>query len=206
MAFENSSFNLWLNASLVSAFGGIYTLVHKTDLSDNPQDFTLYLGSLLSGRQLQASSSPGVANITLTPVDLLQRWSSATSYTAGDKVQPLTSNGFVYRCTVTGVSGGTEPVWPVVTIGTTVVDNTTTWELYSAHHNITEIKLALSSVGLASATAGAALNIGATILGGVASALPIYIRVTNAVTGVSNSTGFEEIGVSISALVETAVS
>lgn|SRR5574340_375026 len=40
----------------------------------------------------------------------------------------------------------------------------------------TEFKLALTSGGLATATAGAALNLSATITGGVANAVPIYTR------------------------------
>lgn len=43
------------------------------------------------------------------------------------------------------------------------------------------IKLALSSAGLASATGGASLNVGATILGGTANAVPVYFRWANAV-------------------------
>jgi hypothetical protein len=43
----------------------------------------------------------------------------------------------------------------------------------------TDIKLALSAAGLDSATAGASLNLGATILGGSANAVPVYYRWAN---------------------------
>ncbi len=206
MAFENSSFNLWLNAELTSAFGGTYTLIHETDLSDNPQDFVLYLGSVLEERQLQAASSPGVANITLTPTDILPQWAVATAYVEGDKVQPISGNGFVYRCTSSGTShASTQPTWPVVTIGSTITDNTCIWELYSAHHPITEIKLGLSHGALASASAGAALNVATTLLGGEANAVAVWIRVTNTVATVANDTGNEELALYINACIETAV-
>jgi len=39
------------------------------------------------------------------------------------------------------------------------------------------VKLALSASGLSSATAGASLNLGATILSGVENAVPVYVRV-----------------------------
>lgn len=206
MAFTGSSFNLWNDTALTSAFSGTLTLVHQTSLSDNPQDFTLYLGSVLTNRQLQAASSPGVDSITLTPTDILPVWAVATAYIVGDKVQPIAGNGFVYKCTVAGTSNATtEPTWPVTTIGTTVTDGTCTWELNSAHHATTEIKLALSSGGLATATAGAALNVATTISGGASNDVAIYIRVTNAVTNVSNNTGNEEIALNINSCIESEV-
>lgn len=50
-----------------------------------------------------------------------------------------------------------------------------------------DVKLALTSGGLASATGGAALNLGAVINGGTANAVPVHIRVTNstATTGLN---------------------
>ncbi len=206
MSFVGSSFSLWNDTLLTDEFNGTFTLVHETDLSDNPQDMVLYLGSVLTDRRLQAASSPGVASITLTPTDILPRWAVATAYVIGDKVQPLISNGFVYKCTVAGTShASVEPTWPVVTIGTTVTDGTCTWELNSAHHATTEIKLALSSIGLASATPGAALSVATTVLGGTSNDVAIYIRVTNAVTNVANNTGNEEIGININSCIESVV-
>lgn len=207
MAFTNSSFSLWNDSALTDEFNGTLTIVHETDLSDNPQDFTLYLGSTLDERQLQAASSPGVANITLTPTDILPEWEAGTSYVEGDKIQPTGGgNGFVYKCTTSGTSHASiEPTWPTVTIGTTVTDNTCVWELNSAHHEPTEIKLALSSGGLGSATGGAALNVATTVTGGSANAVAIYIRITNAVTNVANNTGNPEIGLTLNSCIETEV-
>lgn len=205
MPFSNSSFGFYLDSGLTSAFGGTIALVEKTDLSDNPKDTTLYIGSILSGRQLQASSNPGVDNIVLTPTDTLPNWIASTSYISGQKVQPIAGNGFVYVCTNTGTSGSSAPTWPTSPIGQTVTDGSCVWTLYAVHHPITEMKLALSSGGLASATGGAPLNVATTILGGGTGIIPIYIRITNTVTTVSNSTGNPEIGIAINPCIESSI-
>lgn len=206
MAFSGSSFALWNDSGLTDEFTGTKTLVHETDLSDNPQDFILYIGSTLSERQLQAASSPGVANITLTPTDILPEWVAATVYSEGDKIQPTTPNGFVYKCTVSGTShASVEPTWPVTPLGATVTDNGVTWELSSAHHPATEIKLALSAGGLSGATGGAALNVATTVEGGSGNAVEIHIRVTNTVTNVANNTGNPEIGLVLNSCIETEI-
>ncbi len=207
MSFSGSSFNLFNDAALTSEFSGTLTIVHQTDLSDNPQDFVLYMGSVLEERQLQAASSPGVASITLTPTDILPVWAVATAYIVGNKRQPIAGNGFVYKCTSAGTSNATtEPTWPVTTIGSTVADGTCIWELNSAHHEITEIKLSLTAgSGLTAATPGASLAVATTLPGGEANNIPIYIRVTNAVTNVANNTGNEEIALSINSCIESEV-
>ncbi len=205
MAFAGSSFNLFTDSGLTSAFSGDFAVISKTDLTDNPQTFTLYLGSLLTTRQLQAAASPGTANITFTPTDILPIWVASTAYLSGKKVQPIGGNGFVYVAS-TGTSGSSAPTWPTSPIGATVVDNTITWTLVSAHHATTEIRMALSSGGVAGATAGAALSVGNTILGGSGNAVPIYFSLTNAVTTVANNTGNEEIGININTCIETSAS
>ena len=50
-------------------------------------------------------------------------------------------------------------------------------------HEITEVRLATTLVGLDTATPGAALNLGVEVLGGVGNAAPVYIRTEDA-TGV----------------------
>jgi len=203
MAFAGSSFNLFTDSGLTSAFNGDFQVISKTDLSDNPQLFTLYLGSLLTTRQLQAASSPGVANITFTPADILPIWVTLTAYVVGNKVQPIGGNGFVYTCSTAGTVAASQPSWPTSPIGATVSDGTAIWTLVSAHHATTEIRMALSSGGVAGATAGAALSVGVTVAGGTAGAVPIYLSLTNAVTTVANNTGNEEIGININTCIET---
>ncbi|ABC29682.1 hypothetical protein HCH_02908 [Hahella chejuensis KCTC 2396] len=55
-------------------------------------------------------------------------------------------------------------------------------------HEATEVKLALSSGGLDSATAGASLNLGTQLLSGVANALPVHVRVQDATATLGVST------------------
>lgn len=55
-------------------------------------------------------------------------------------------------------------------------------------HEATEIKLAASSAGLDTASAGAALSLGTSLTSGLSGAREIHIRVTNAVTTASVST------------------
>lgn len=57
-------------------------------------------------------------------------WLATTAYVLGDWVEPTTPNGFVYKCTAAGTSGGSEPTWPT-TEGGTVVDGTVTWTCYA---------------------------------------------------------------------------
>ena len=202
MAFPGSTFGLFLDAALTQAFSGILSVVHFTNLSDNPQDFVLYLGSLGTSRELKAASNPGVDNVVIAPTDTSSIWIASTAYTVGKIVKPTANNGFIYKCTTAGTSGATQPTWPIVGIGSTVVDGTAVWALYAPHHLSTEIKLALTAGGLPAATGGAALALSPTILSGVAEAKQIHIRITNAVQTVSNNAGNAEIGINMNAAIE----
>lgn len=66
----------------------------------------------------------------------------------------------------------------------------------------TEVKLALSSGGLATATAGAALSLSHTVTGGVANAIPIYTRRASALVLAGNYT---DLSLTTVALDETPV-
>lgn len=206
MALVDLSFKLYTDTGLTTPFGGTYQLTHNTSLSDNPQDFVLYFGSADATRQLEANSNPGVDNITLTPTDQLDDWATATAYSLGDLVEPTTPNGKVYKCTTAGTShASTEPTWPTASIGSTVSDGTVVWTLQGARHLVTEIKLASTNGGLAAATAGAALSLGTTVLGGTGNYEEVHIRVTNAVTTVRNNTGHPELSIDINEVVETEI-
>lgn len=204
MALSDLSFKFYTDTDLTVAFSNLYQLTHQTDLSDNPQDYTLYFGSATADRQLQASSSPGVAQITLTPTVIIPVWAASTAYTLGQTRIPTSGNTFRYEITTAGTSAASEPTWPT-SIGSTVVDGTCIWTCVSKVHPATEIKLALTEIGLDSATGGAALNLGTTIDSLAANKVTVWIRVTNTVTTVESNTGTPELALYINAVEETAV-
>ena len=204
MALSDLSFKLYTDSALTSQFNGLYQLTHETDLSDNPQDFTLYFGSIVADRQLQANSNPGVDDIVLTPTNTLAEWIAATAYVAGYLVEPTTPNTFKYRCTTAGTSHAmTEPTWPTAAIGDTVADGTVVWTLVGKRHEVNEVTLALTEAELDTNTPGAALNVATTIDSDVANAVEIWIRVENAVITVNSNTGYPEVSVFINSVVET---
>ncbi len=208
MALSDLSFKFYTDTGLTVAFSGLYQLLHQTNFSDNPQDFVLYFGSAETAgtRTLQAVSNPGVDQIVLTPADIEQVWTIATSYALGDIIEPTVSNGYIYKVTTAGTSSATtEPTWPT-SINSTVTDNSSiVWKCYAPKHPATEIKLALTGgSGLTSATGGAALNLGTSINSGTANYVPVHIRFTNTVSQVSNNTGFPQLGISINAVQEVA--
>lgn len=203
MALSDLTFKLYEDSSLTTEFGGTLSVTHQSDLSDNPQDFVLYLGSTATSVQLQATSNPGVDNITLTPTDTLPAWEASTAYSLGDSVEPVTPNGKRYVVTTAGTTGASEPTWPT-SIGSTVANGSVIWTCVAATHEPTEIKLATSSGGLPGATGGAALSLGNTLLSGTANKTEVHIRVTNAVTTVSSNSGTPEIGLYINNVTESA--
>jgi hypothetical protein len=206
MSLATLTFKFYTDTSLTSAFSNLYQLTHKTDLSDNPQTFTLYFGSATANRLLQASSNPGVDQITLTPTKILPVWTANTVYTLGQTRSPTVDNTYRYEITTAGTSHATtEPTWPTGAIGNTVVDGSCIWTLVSKEHPITEIKLALTEGGLTGATAGAALNLGTSISSLAANKVTVWMKVTNSVTTVESNTGTPEIGLYINAVQESAV-
>lgn len=93
------------------------------------------LSSLLSGEinwlgsDIKAALVSGgyVPNMDLDRFFRVRPWAVTGAYVVGDVVRPLASpNGHVYRATVAGTSGSTEPVWPTAA-GATVVDGGVTW-------------------------------------------------------------------------------
>lgn len=208
MALVDLGFKFWEDDALTIAFSGTFTLARKTDQSDNPQDRVLYFGSAFTTgeRQLVAASNPGVDQITLTPTGTIAAWEDTTAYVVGDRVEPTTPNTYVYECTTAGTSHATtEPTWPTTPIGSTVTDGTVTWTLRAKKHPTTEIKMALTSGGLSSAVAGAALDIGTQVLSGASNAVEVHFRFTNSVTTVSDDTLDPELGIYINQVSETGV-
>lgn len=67
-----------------------------------------------------------IPDVDGNPPDTWERWQGGEAYGVGDRVTPVARNGYVYRVTVAGQSGATEPAWPT-TIGQTVADGGVTW-------------------------------------------------------------------------------
>lgn len=204
MALADLTFKMYTDAALTTPFSGLYQLTHYTDLSDNPQDFVIYLGSTTIGRTLEATSNPGVDNITLTPTNASVAWASGTAHALGVQRIPTTPNNYLYEVTTAGTTGSSEPTWPTGAIGDTVTDGTVVWTLINDAHQTTEIKLATASSGLTGATGGAALSIGATLTSGTANSFEINIRVTNAVTVVGSNTGYAELSLNVNEVQEAS--
>lgn len=54
-------------------------------------------------------------------------WAATTAATAGTTaVVPTVANGYIYRCTTSGTTGGSQPTWPTKA-GQTVTDGTVVW-------------------------------------------------------------------------------
>ena len=144
------AWKLYTDSACTTEFSGTLQLVHRTDLTDNPQDTQLWYAEVEDDTgdnqvyQQQAESDPGVDPVVLSIVDA-------------------------------AVGSG---------------------------HEASEITLATTSGALGTNTAGASLDLGATLLSGVSAAQPIHIRVENAVTTVGTST---ELSVDIVATVDSEV-
>lgn len=197
-----SSFQLWNETGQSTAFGGTLQKTHESDLSDGSQDSVLYFGSNSVGTKLEAVSNPGADQVTLTPTNNLGEWTTITPYVLGNRVEPITPNGFVYEVTTAGTTAVSEPTFPT-SVGSTVVDGTVVWTCISARHELTEIKLATTLLGLDSAVAGATVDMGTTINSIVANQVEVHIRVTNAVTDIGTNAGNIAINLDLNSCQET---
>ena len=203
MAVSDLSFKLYTDVGLTTSFTGLYQLSFKSDLSDSQQDMQLWFGSNTASRILQTTASPGTNPILLTPTDISTKWTAGgTAFSLGNIIEPTVANGYIYICTTAGTGASvTEPTWPTA-ISSTVIDGTAVWTCYAPRHPTTEIKLATTSGGLSSATAGAALSLGTSLSSGVSNAVNIWIRVTNTITTINNNTGYPTLGININSVQE----
>lgn len=178
------------------------TINHLLDGSTDPKDITFYLGSTTSN-VFRNLNNPGVDDLVCEITNATPLWQASTAYVANDTARTTAKNGYLYKVqsiTGGGVSGASEPTWPT-TLAATVVDNEVTWVCEAKVHESNEIKLALSSVGLASATSGASLTLGTVINGGSSNAMPIFMRIDDATAVLGN---IAELGLSVAYVEETA--
>lgn len=176
-----NSFKFYADAALTTAVSA-RTIAHFVNGATDPQDFVFYYGSTETGTKVGAESSPGVDQISVSIANATPVWTAATAKVVNNTVRTTAKNGYRYKVqsiTSGGLTGASEPTWPTL-IGATVIDNQVTWINDGKIHESTEIKLALSNAGLASATAGAALAIGTVINSGSANAVAVHMRIDDA--------------------------
>jgi hypothetical protein len=195
------TFTLYEDAGLTILADTSLAITAESDLSDGYHDFQFYFGSTTADVMLRASSNPGVDPIQITPTYILQSRASSTAYVLGDSAIPSPANGYRYEVTTAGTSGGSAPTWNT-SLGSTTTDGTVVWTLVAEDSPTSEIKLALTQAGLDSATGGAALTLGTTLLSEPSNAVEFWVRVTNTITQPSESVGTPELGVNINGVVE----
>ena len=69
----------------------------------------------------------GTKTNTITDSSALTAWAATTAYTEGQVRRATTDNGHVFRCTVAGTSGGSEPTWVTGTLRETADGATVKW-------------------------------------------------------------------------------
>jgi len=124
--------------------GQIYTCIEQVTTPSTWTASTVYSAgdvvnpSVLTG-MIYTCSTAGTSTSTepawdttgtaVTSDNNVSVWSSGLSVIVGKCVKPVTANGYYYRCTVAGTTGGTGPAWDAF-IGASVSDNSATWEAY----------------------------------------------------------------------------
>lgn len=88
------------------------------------EDFDKIRHDRLFDKILKSNDRANPVAVTLLHFNVLE-WAEG-DYLVGQFIAPTTPNGYVYECTTSGTSGGTEPSWPT-TPGNTVNDGTVVW-------------------------------------------------------------------------------
>jgi hypothetical protein len=101
-----------------------YTQINN-NIAKWTDDQTLYQGMMDKAR-LDLEARLIVKQAVFTAGTHQVAWQASHSYTLADIVRPITPNGYVYECTLGGVSGGVEPLWPTIP-GNTVTDGAAEW-------------------------------------------------------------------------------
>lgn len=84
-----------------------------------------------------------------------------------------------------GSTASSTQVQDLTTPGTTPISISPSDSAAGSGQPDTALKLSTSQAGLDTATAGATLEIGTTVLSGVANAFPFWLRISNALTAVA---------------------
>ena len=122
----------------------------------------LWFGAKEAYLALQTVNNAGVDSVALTPALALPIIARQAAYNLGDE---LVLNGYQYKVTTAGTTAATAPTYST-NLGDTITDGTAALQCVSKAHSPNELKLSLTNSGLATAVAGAALQLGTLIQGG----------------------------------------
>lgn len=161
---------------------------HLIDGSTDPVDLIFYLGSDDATKKFENSTDPGINDLSISIRNATELWEASTAKVVNDTVRTTAKNGYKYKVqsiTGPGLTSASEPAWPTA-VGDIIVDNEVTWVNDDKLHESTEIKLALTLIGLDSAVAGDPLTLPSTINGGSSNAVVVYVRIDDATAIISN--------------------
>lgn len=79
------------------------------------------------------------------------KWDDSTAYVLGDRVVPLTLNGWVYECVDAGTSDSSQPVWPTA-LGQAVTDGGVVWRCVMTDDGVTNLRVWMPASYTASLT------------------------------------------------------
>ena len=163
-------FTFWANPEMTAEVTSPYPIVYN---GTGSVDIVMYYGSNDADEILTSATSEP---ITLMPINKLEKWESARYYKVGDIIEPVIANGQMYKCTIPGTSGHTEPEWQTKPAAV-ISSGTAQFISYGAKFVCSDVKMALSRTGLDTADAGGSISLGQSMRGGAP--IAIYIRITN---------------------------
>ena len=181
-----TSFAFYEDSSLATLLNTL-SFTHNVSGTTDPQTRTVYFGSTTANVKVQTETNPGTGLIQIQIVNITQDWEASTAYAVNDVRKSASDNGYRFTVTSAGTSGTSEPTWDTSSAGTTT-DGTVTWGNADIVHETAEVKLALSSAGLTSATGGQALSLGVEVLSGVSNAIPIFLEIDDATAVIGTQT------------------
>jgi len=127
--YANFAYNLGLQLFDLST-DALYMQLHSSSYTPDPlaDAFEDDLASEVAGPGYTAGGQELVdVDWALITAANAPQWSPASTYKVGQLVRKQSTNGHIYRCILQGVSGSTEPSWPV-TPGRDIADGSVLWE------------------------------------------------------------------------------
>ena len=85
-----------------------------------------WVQTLLAAGFVLTRNAAGDYSITWAGPSGTTTWAASTAYTSGAFVVPTNASGFYYKCTTSGTSGTSQPLFPLI-VGNTVTDGGAVW-------------------------------------------------------------------------------